>query len=105
MRELGLHFPIEAVGPVQNTHDEAEVVSTLARRRGWDRVILVTDPWHMRRAAAVFEKAGVHVVCSPCVDRQHDLKTLDDPEDRLAVFRLWVRETCGYVTYKVRGWI
>jgi uncharacterized SAM-binding protein YcdF (DUF218 family) len=105
MRGLGLHYTVEVVGPARNTHDEAMAVADLARQRGWGRVILVTDPWHMRRAAATFQKAGVGVICSPCVDRTHDLHDLDDPEDRLAVFRLWVRETCGYSLYKMRGWV
>jgi uncharacterized SAM-binding protein YcdF (DUF218 family) len=105
MRDLGLHFPVEVVGPVRNTHDEAVAVSELARQRGWGQVILVTHPWHMRRAAAAFEKAGVKVICVPCVESQYDLGTFDTAGDRLAAFRFWVHETGGYLWYKLRGWV
>ena len=75
MREMGLSFPLEEVGPVLNTHDEALAVAKLVHQRGWGRVILVTDSWHMRRAAGVFE-AGVSVICSPCQERMYDLQRL-----------------------------
>src|SRR5687767_8779625 len=35
VRDIGLDFPIDSVGPVVNTHDEAVVVSRLAKERGW----------------------------------------------------------------------
>ena len=65
MRLFGLRCPIDEVGPVRNTHDEALAVAALARRRGWRRVILVSDPDHLRRAGAVFAHAGLEVCCSP----------------------------------------
>ena len=74
---------MEEVGPVSNTHDEAVAVAMLARQRGWGQIILVTHPWHMRRAAAAFEKAGVRVICSPCPERSYDLQIMDGPADRL----------------------
>src|SRR5262249_38160601 len=35
MRALHLIFPVDEVGPVDNTHDEALAVARLARQRGW----------------------------------------------------------------------
>jgi uncharacterized SAM-binding protein YcdF (DUF218 family) len=105
MSALGLHMPIEVVGPVRNTHDEALAVAKFAREKGWDHVILVTHPWHMRRAKAVFEKAGLHVLCSPCVEGRCDLRAMDDPGDRLGAFRYWLHEAVGYRVYKWRGWV
>jgi uncharacterized SAM-binding protein YcdF (DUF218 family) len=104
MRDMGLKFPVEDVGPVANTHDEAVAVAELVRQRGWDRIILVTDPWHMRRAAATFEKAGVKVICSPCQERMYDLQRLEDPTDRLQAFHDWLHEEVGYLWYRWRGW-
>jgi uncharacterized SAM-binding protein YcdF (DUF218 family) len=105
MGELGLDYPVDVVGPAGNTHEEALAVAELVRRRGWGQVILVTHPWHMRRAAAAFEKAGVRVVCAPCAEGRHDLNALPGPGDRLGAFRYWLRETVGYHVYRMRGWI
>jgi uncharacterized SAM-binding protein YcdF (DUF218 family) len=105
MKALGFDFPVEEVGPVSNTHDEALAVAALAKERRWDKVILVTDPWHMRRAAAVFEKAGVKVICAPCAERSYDVNTMDGPGDRLHAFGDWLHEAVGYEYYRLRGWI
>src|ERR1700722_18258205 len=105
MRSMRIDFPVEAVGPVTNTHDEAVAAAALARERGWDHVILVTQLWHMRRAAAAFEKAGLKVICSPCAERSYDLGTLIGPGDRLHEFGNWLHEALGYQYYKFRGWI
>jgi len=105
MRDWGLRFPLEVVGPVRNTHDEALAVAELARKRGWGRVILVTHAWHMRRAAAAFEKAGLNVICVPCVEGRYDFGTLDGADDRLQAFDIWLHEEVGYLVYKRKGWI
>jgi uncharacterized SAM-binding protein YcdF (DUF218 family) len=105
MREFGLGQPVEVVGPAADTHDEAVAVARLARDRGWDSVILVTHPWHMRRAAAAFERAGLRVVCSPCNEGRHDLRALDAPSTRIGGFVYWLREAVAYRVYRARGWI
>jgi uncharacterized SAM-binding protein YcdF (DUF218 family) len=105
MKQLGITCPIDVVGPVRDTHDEALKVAELAKSRGWDTVILVTHPWHMRRAAAAFEKAGVHVLCAPCAESRYDWTTLDGPGDRLGCFRIWLHEEVGYWFYRARGWL
>lgn len=105
MRMLGLNYPVEEAGKVQNTHDEALAVARLAKRNGWTRVILVTHPWHSRRAAAVFEKAGLPVLCAPCVEGNVDMAALTGCSDRLAAFRLWLHEAVGYQIYKWHGWV
>ena len=103
MRELGLDYPVEVVGPVHNTADEAKLVAKFARERGWDEVILVTHPWHMKRAAAAFEKAGLHVICAPCNEGRYDLSTMSGPNSRIAGFRYWFREAVAYQVYRYRG--
>jgi uncharacterized SAM-binding protein YcdF (DUF218 family) len=105
MRTLGLNYPVERVGPVVNTHDEAVDVAELARKRGWKRVILVTHPWHMRRARAVFVKAGLDVICSPCVEGSYDMSDLSAPRSRFAAFGNWLHETIGFQAYRLRGWL
>ncbi len=105
MQALRLDYPIDEVGPVGNTHDEAVAVARLARERGWSRVLLVTHPWHMRRAAGVFEKAGLAVIGSPCVEGRYDLSHLDSFYSRLAAFRDWAHEAFGLRAYRRRGWL
>lgn len=104
--DLGLHqIVLDVVGPVATTHDEAVAIKNLMKENGWSEVILVTHPWHMRRAAAVFEKAGVRVICSSCVEGQYDLDKPAGPRDRIGEFRRWLYETVGYQVYRNRGWI
>jgi uncharacterized SAM-binding protein YcdF (DUF218 family) len=106
MQRLGLQFPIEETPePVWDTHDEAVAVSRLARERGWSRVILVSDPSHLRRAAAAFEKAGVGVLCAPGAARNYNPRRLQGPQARVEAFRDWLYEVVGFQVYRMRGWI
>ncbi len=105
MQKLRLDYPIDEVGPVANTHDEAVAVAQLARQRGWKRVLLVTDPWHMKRARALFIKAGLDVICSPCVEGGYDMAHMSGLGSRLRGFRDWLHETLGIAVYRLRGWL
>ncbi len=105
MKKLRQDFPVDEVGPVQNTHDEALAVAELIHQRGWKRIILVTHWWHMRRAAATFGKTGVSILCSPCQDSTCDLVTYNDPSDHLTAFSDWLHENVGYCVYRFRGWL
>jgi uncharacterized SAM-binding protein YcdF (DUF218 family) len=91
--------------PVKSTHDEAVAVASIARHRGWKRVILVTSPFHSRRACATFEHAGVTVSCVPSDSRDVAINRLIYPHDRIVAFGLWLYETAGTLRYKQRGWI
>jgi uncharacterized SAM-binding protein YcdF (DUF218 family) len=105
MRMLGLGFPVEEAGEAVNTHDEAVNLARIARERGWKRILLISTPSHMRRAGAVFERAGVPVVCSPCPETRYDIRDPQGPDGRLAVFRDWLREAVGYEVYRFRRWV
>ena len=106
MRRLALRFPVDEVSqPVWDTHDEAVAVARLARERGWSRVILVSDPSHLRRAAAAFEKAGVPVLCAPGAARNYNPRRLRGAQARIDAFRDWLYETVGFQVYRMRGWI
>jgi len=43
----------------RSTAGNAAGVARIARERGWRRVTLVSDPWHLPRARALFRRAGV----------------------------------------------
>jgi uncharacterized SAM-binding protein YcdF (DUF218 family) len=97
---------IESVGIVGNTHDEAVRVAALFRERGYQRLLLVSGPTHMRRAVAVFEHAGVPVVIAvPAIETETDLERLDLSDDRILAFRLAAHEWVGLLVYRLRGWI
>ena len=91
--------------PVRSTHDEAVAVASVARYRGWKRVVLVTSPFHSRRACATFEQAGVVVSCVPSDSRDVAINRLIYPHDRIVAFGLWLYETAGTLRYRQRGWI
>jgi hypothetical protein len=105
LRELRLDYPLAETGPSENTHDEAVAVSALTADRAWKQVILVSHPTHMRRAGAVFERAGVPVLCAPSPEGRYDLSSLSHQEDRLHAFRDWLHEAIGYEVYRWRGWV
>jgi len=105
MRALGIEAPVEEVGPINNTHEEAVLVARLAAARGWSRVLLVTNPLHTARAGATFSRAGLRVVVCPCVERRFDLNELNSPSQRIQVFSSWLWEVVGWRVYQLRGWL
>ena len=105
LKALRIQVPLLQVGPVVNTHDEAVAVAALAHRRGWKKIILVSDATHMRRAAGVFEKAGLPVVCVPCRQNEYDIVRLHSMHDRLSAFHDWLHEAVGLIVYRLRGWL
>jgi uncharacterized SAM-binding protein YcdF (DUF218 family) len=58
LQQLGV--PADAVrilpGPVDNTAQEAEALHALTRETAWQRVIVVTSPYHTRRARFAFRR-------------------------------------------------
>jgi uncharacterized SAM-binding protein YcdF (DUF218 family) len=90
---------------VKSTRDEALAVADVARHRGWRRIVLVTSPFHSRRACATFERAGLAVACIPSDSRDVAIRRLIYPHDRLMAFGLWLYETAGTLRYRQMGWI
>lgn len=91
--------------PVKSTRDEALAVSQIAKHREWKRIVLVTSPFHSRRACATFERVGLTVSCVPSESRDVAIKRLIYPRDRLNAFGLWLYETAGTLRYRQLGWI
>jgi uncharacterized SAM-binding protein YcdF (DUF218 family) len=76
LRQYGLvhlAIPDEAIVPIaeisDSTYEEATRSRAIMQARGWRSAILVTDPFHMRRAVLTFrqafDEAGFHVAASP----------------------------------------
>jgi uncharacterized SAM-binding protein YcdF (DUF218 family) len=101
--KLGL-APEAVIGSiaVHTTRDEAQRVAAILGKRGLNRILLVTESLHMRRAKAVFEKSGLTVDPVPSDDLP-DIATL--PSERLALtFRL-LEESTALTYYKLAGYI
>ena len=97
------------LGVCMNTHDEVVAFRKLARSQGWSKVMLVTSALHMRRAAALFEKQGIHV--TPVAADFQALGVPPDPfspfprEHRLFLLMLYLHEKIGWWVYRLRGWV
>jgi uncharacterized SAM-binding protein YcdF (DUF218 family) len=92
--------PLEA-----STHDEAMAVKRIVDKNGWKRVILVTSPFHTRRACATFEHVGVVVSCRPADSRDIAVRSLASPHDRVGAFSMWIYELAATLQYKRHGWV
>jgi len=92
--------PLEA-----STHDEAIAVKQVADRERWNHVVLVTSPFHSRRACATFEHVGLAVSCIPSDSRDIAVHSLTDAGDRVSAFNLWIYELAATLHYKVHGWV
>jgi len=55
-----------------NTHENVRFVRDILARRGWDEILLVSSPYHMRRAIATWRRQapGVTVVPTPVSQSQ-----------------------------------
>ena len=87
---------------VTTTRDEAQRVSEYAKKRGWQRVLLVTSPSHSRRAAGLFASYGLNVVSVPAPEIRFD-ETLPRPADRLYALRVLLYEWLSRVKFAVGG--
>lgn len=102
--------PILTLGGSPDTRAEALYVQKLAAQQHWQKVILVTSAFHMKRAEAVFQNLGISVVPVSCDFRALGLPP---PEDRISYvptlerfeqMHLFVHETVGWWLYSWRGW-
>jgi uncharacterized SAM-binding protein YcdF (DUF218 family) len=54
----------QAHNTIQNIGYSKEIM----QKNGWDTAILVTEPYHIKRATLIAQDAGLHVYPSPAVD-------------------------------------
>ena len=102
---LGGDIEVITTGVVASTREEAMRVAEMSKRNNWSRIVLVTSPFHSRRACATFEKAGLVVSCVPSDSRDVAVRRLSGPDTRLRAFSLWIYEVAGTIRYRQAGWI
>jgi len=70
---------LTAPEPVETTYDEARAVRRLALSRGWRSLIVVTDPYHTRRARRIFRDVladtGITVAAHPVAGHWYQPET------------------------------
>jgi uncharacterized SAM-binding protein YcdF (DUF218 family) len=97
LRAVGLvhlAIPDDAIVPIpeisDSTYEEALHARDIMVARGWRSAIVVTDPFHMRRATLTFrqafEPAGLTVAASPADDSKYGVDTWWT--DRNAIMRV-----------------
>lgn len=86
---------VPAPGLVTTTVEEALAVRALAAARGWRSLMVVTDPWHTRRARLIFRRIlhpdGVAVCAHPAPKPGYETaawwKTADGVRDTWAEYQ------------------
>jgi uncharacterized SAM-binding protein YcdF (DUF218 family) len=103
-----LSIPDDAIVPIpeisDSTYEEGLHSREIMQARGWKSAIVVTDPFHMRRAIltfrAAFEPAGLTVLASPAEGSKYGVDNWWT--DRNAIMRV-VQEYLKLGYYVARG--
>ena len=85
----------------RNTAENAHFTSRILKERRISRILLVTDPVHMRRARDTFRSQGIEVTPAPT----NSGRKFHDYIGRWTFFQRGVHEYIGWLYYRVRGFI
>ena len=109
MRDLAVSIGVPADAIVlettgANTHDDVVKVRAVLKQHAWERILLVSSPYHMRRATLVWRKVApdVQVVPTPVPQSQFYRHDRGASLDQL---RGLVREYAALIWYWWKGWI
>jgi uncharacterized SAM-binding protein YcdF (DUF218 family) len=109
MRDLALsqHVPDAAIlleTTAANTYEDVARVGAMLQDRGWHTVLLVSSPYHMRRAVLVWKKQApdVRVIPTPVPQSQFYAHDRGASLDQL---RGILREYMALAVYWWRGWL
>jgi uncharacterized SAM-binding protein YcdF (DUF218 family) len=93
---------IVKVETAHTTFQESTHIFSALRPRGAERILLVTDSLHMRRAVRVFEHAGFRVQPAVSVDYP---SALSSSQDRLWLAMRIAQESTAIIYYRLAGYI
>ncbi len=86
----------------RNTYENAKRAFALCSKLGFHRVILVTSPYHMRRAWMCLKRYPLTVLAAPVEESEAYSRGL---AARLRAVDLVLHEYGGLISYWWRGWI
>src|SRR5262249_25378993 len=92
----------------KTTHDHPRTVEPLLGAHRVRRFVVVTSPTHMRRALAVFRKAGFDPIPSVSLDRSEHLNPipwLRPNDESILLSNSAVYDYLAWVEYWLRGWV
>lgn len=87
-----------------NTHDNVRLTKQILDQHGWDRILLVSSPYHMRRATMTWQKLAPGIVVVPTPVPQSQFYTHDRGAS-LEQIRGILHEYLALADYWRRGWI
>jgi uncharacterized SAM-binding protein YcdF (DUF218 family) len=109
MREIAVANGVSAADIVletnaHNTYENVVFTRDIARARGWRRVMLVSSPYHMRRALLVWRKVApdIEVVSTPVPVSQFYLHNTGASFEQIGGI---VHEFAAIAAYWWRGWL
>ncbi len=87
-----------------NTHDNVLFVSDILRKRGWQKILLVSSPYHMRRALLTWKKTAsdITVISAPVPDSQFYSHQWGASLEQIEGI---LQEYAAIVVYWWRGWL
>ncbi|MEE9274763.1 MAG: YdcF family protein, partial [bacterium] len=85
----------------RNTEENARFTAALLRERGIARILLVTDPIHMRRARDSFRAQGIGVDIAPTTK----IRRLGSRVGGWNLFVKGMHEYIGIAFYRLRGFL
>lgn len=97
-------------GNSRNTHENAVNTAAIIKEQGFEKILLVTSAFHMKRAHACFKKEGLEVDIFPTDYYGSSFvlsfsKTILPKPDAFERWRIILKEWFGIVAYKVAGYI
>ena len=86
----------------KNTYENAVDSLTIMTNRNLKNALVVTSPYHTRRACSVFKKLKTTISCQPV-----DKKFIDplNPWEKIIYFKTIVREYGAFIYFKIKGYI
>lgn len=102
---------VHLLGICASTRDEADRTAQLARAKHWQRIVVVTSGYHLRRAEATFRKAGLEItpvgaefLGLDALGGGHEFSLV--PRGRgFELIRYWIHEQLGWLYYRWKGWV
>jgi uncharacterized SAM-binding protein YcdF (DUF218 family) len=95
---------IVVLNDMRTTRTEAEAVKKQAVSRGWNRVLIVTNPTHSRRARTTFQQMGLNAFVVASSEPRFD-SSLRLVSDRIDALNPLAREVLGMLKYTLFGWL